>query len=91
MNVKEYKINTDFSASLVEIDGNHEKIKSVEDRIYFILDGEGKFTINDKETAVSKEDLVFISKNTPYNMVGKMKYLLIHSPEFKPENDTSLK
>ena len=87
MKIQEYTINPDFSASLVEIDGNHEKIKSIEDRIYFILEGEGKFIIEGEETAVSREDLVFIPKDTPYNMNGKMKYLLIHTPEFKPDND----
>ena len=43
--------------------------------------------INDKENPVSKNDLIFIQKNTPYNIVGKMKYFLICSPEFNTKDD----
>ena len=59
MKINEYKINSDFSAALIEIDGEHGKIKCIkEDRIYFILEGTGKFIINDKKQTVSKEDII---------------------------------
>ena len=91
MHIKEYKINSDFSGALVEINGNHGTTKCLkEDRIYFIIEGEGKFIINNKENNVSVNDLIFIKKNTPYNIIGKMKYLLICSPEFNPEDDVFL-
>ena len=49
MKIKEYKINPGFSGALIEIKGEHGKIKCLkEDRIYFILEGEGKFIINDE-------------------------------------------
>ena len=88
MVINEYKINADFSAAAIEINGDHGLLKCIgEDRIYFILDGEGKFIINDKESIVSPNDLIFIPKNTPYNVVGKMKYFLVCSPEFNPRDD----
>jgi mannose-6-phosphate isomerase-like protein (cupin superfamily) len=91
MKIQEYLINPNFSATLIEIDGEHKTIKCLkEDRIYFIIEGNGKFIINNKESNVSVNDLIFISKNTPYNIIGKMKYLLIHSPAFKPGHDVSL-
>lgn len=91
MKIKEYKINPNFSAALIEINGNHGKIKCPnEDRIYFIIEGNGKFIINNKEENVSKNDLIFIPKNTPYNIIGKLKYLLICSPEFNPKDDIPL-
>lgn len=91
MKITEYKMSPNFSGVLIEIDGHHGKIKSLkEDRIYFIIEGNGKFIINDKEEAVSDNDSVFIPKNTPYDIIGKLKYFLICSPEFNPKNDISL-
>ena len=51
MKIREYKINSDFSGAVIEINGNHGTIKSLkEDRIYFIIKGTGKFIINNTET-----------------------------------------
>ncbi|NTV40865.1 MAG: cupin domain-containing protein [Candidatus Moranbacteria bacterium] len=91
MIINEYKINSDFSAALIEINGDHGKLKCIgEDRIYFILEGEGKFVIGDEESKVNPNDLIFVPKNTPYNIIGKMKYFLICSPEFNPRDDVFL-
>lgn len=91
MKISEYKINPDFSGTLIEINGIHGKMKCLkEDRIYFIIEGIGKFIINAKEEVVSKNDLVFIPKNTPYDISGKLKYFLICSPEFNPKDDVLL-
>ncbi len=91
MDIKEYKINPDFSGALIEIDGDHGAIKCLkEDRIYFIIEGNGTFIINGKENEVSPDDLIFIPKNTPYNITGKMKFLMICSPEFNPDDDVHL-
>jgi len=88
MNIKEYKINSKFSGALIEINGNHRAIKCLnEDRIYFIIKGRGKFFIDNKETSVSVNDLIFVPKNTPYNIIGKIKYFLVCSPEFKVGDD----
>ena len=92
MRIREYKINSSFSGALIEIDGRHGKIKCLkEDRIYFILSGTGFFCVANKEEKVSKNDLVFVPKNTPYNIKGKLKYFIICSPEFKPEDDVVIK
>ncbi len=91
MKITEYKINKNYSGSLVEIDGKHGKIMSKrDDRIYFILEGKGKFVINEKENKVEKYDLVFVPKNTSYDIQGKMKYFLVCSPEIKPGDDVTL-
>ena len=91
MIIKEYKINPDFSGTMIEIDCDHGKMKCLnEDRIYFILKGAGLFILDDKEHEVSEHDLIFVPKNTPYNIKGKLKYFLICSPEFNPEDDVFL-
>lgn len=91
MKITGYKINPNFSGALIDIDGHHGKIKCPkEDRIYFIIKGNGKFIINNKEENVSDNDLVFIPKDTPYDIIGKLKYFLICSPEFDSRDDISL-
>ena len=88
MKINSYPINKDFSGSLIEIDGNHGLINCpTQNRIYFIIKGTGKFIIEDEEMQVETNDLIFIPKNSKYNIIGKMKYLLICSPEFKPGED----
>ncbi|MCK4634692.1 MAG: hypothetical protein KAT37_02345 [Candidatus Aenigmarchaeota archaeon] len=91
MKINEYKINPDFSGALIEINGDHGELKCLnENRIYFIVEGEGKFVIDGEENAVSGNDLIFIPKNTPYNIIGKLKYFLICSPAFDPKDDVFL-
>lgn len=91
MKIREYNINSDFSGAVIEIDGEHGRLKCLkEDRIYFVIEGEGKFIIDNKEDNVSANDLVFVPKETPYNFFGKMKLLLVCSPEFNPEDDVFL-
>lgn len=92
MIINEYKINPDFSAAYVEINGNHGTLKCLnEDRIYFVIEGEGRFVINGQESSITAQDLIFIPKNTPYNLIGNFRYLLICSPEYNPEDDIFLK
>ena len=91
MTIIPYRINPEFSASLIEIDGIHGPIMCKgEDRIYFILEGEGKFIIDRMEFNVEKDDLVFIPMKTPYDIMGKLKYVLICSPAFDPKDDVWL-
>jgi len=91
MKITEYKINSAFSGALIEINGKHDKIKCLkEGRIYFVVEGGGKFIVDGKGDKVSKNDLIFIPKNTPYDIIGKMKYFLVCSPEFNPKDDISL-
>ena len=91
MIIKEYRFDPKYSGALIEINGKHGKIKCTgEDRIYFVIEGKGKFMINDNTAEVTKNDLIFISKNTPYDITGNLKLFLLCSPEFKAEHDLSL-
>lgn len=91
MKIREYLINKNFSAALIEIDGRHIKMKCLkEDRIYYVVEGEGEFIVKDEINSVKAEDLMFVPMGTPYSFSGKMKILLICSPEFNPEDDVTL-
>jgi mannose-6-phosphate isomerase-like protein (cupin superfamily) len=80
-----------YDAALIGINGNHGKVKALKsDRIYFILSGKGIFEVAGKKLTVSKGDLVFVPKKTPYNIIGKMRFFLVNSPAFNPKEDVNL-
>ena len=88
MNIREYQVNENFSGALIEIHGKHGKMRcKTQDRIYFIVEGEGTFIVADEAYEVYKEDLVFIPKNTIYDIVGDLHFFMVCTPEFKAEED----
>lgn len=70
---------------------NHGKIKStISDRIYYVIEGKGKFIIDGKAIPVKKTDVVIIPKNTPYDYQGKLKVFLVHVPAWNPKGEKLL-
>ena len=90
----QYNTKEDFknaSAFYFEIDGTHGKVKStLNDRVYFIIGGEGEFVIDGKVIPVKKFDVIIVPKNTPYSYKGKLKAFLVHTPAFDPAFDVKL-
>jgi mannose-6-phosphate isomerase-like protein (cupin superfamily) len=78
--------NTDyekFSVAKVKIIGEQKFSSNPNsDLVYFVLEGNGKFLIEDKEFCVKKGDLIFIPKNTKYKDSGKLTLLAVSSPRF---------
>jgi mannose-6-phosphate isomerase-like protein (cupin superfamily) len=88
MQITEYPINTQFSGALIEIDGHHGKMKCLsQDRIYYVVSGEGEFTIKEEAQSVQAKDVLFVPMNTPYNFYGKRTMFLVCSPQFMAEDD----
>lgn len=76
-----------MSVAIIELSGVNKKAKNkVSDTFYYILEGNGVFTIEDKEYEVSKGDLVIIPKNIFYFDSGRMKMLSFLSPRFDAAN-----
>jgi mannose-6-phosphate isomerase-like protein (cupin superfamily) len=72
-----------FSIAKVIIKGKQKKgYDSKSDIAYYVLDGEGKFVLGDKENSVKKGDLIFIPSGTPYKDDGNLTLLAISSPRF---------
>jgi len=60
------------------------------DFIYYILEGEGYFEINDQKERCIKGDLVVIPAGSKFKYIGKFKMLLITTPAFYPEQEETL-
>lgn len=92
-----FNSKTDFknaSAAYFEVTGRHGKIKTKKsDRIYFVIDGHGEFSVGKKVFRVKKNDVVIVPKNTPYDyrtLNGKLKLFLVHTPAFDPKAEVNL-
>lgn len=66
------------SVVYAELDGDHGKVHTNDlERVYYIIDGQGKFIIKNKTTSVKKGDVVTVPAHTNY--------------DYKPINNTTLK
>jgi mannose-6-phosphate isomerase-like protein (cupin superfamily) len=81
-------IEAKFNLVVGKLDGPHGKfINHVSDKGYFILEGDGEVYIGDEITQVSPYDFIFIPPNTPHGIKGNLKFIIITSPVFNPENE----
>jgi mannose-6-phosphate isomerase-like protein (cupin superfamily) len=78
------------SASVIEVDGRHGKGKTtVSDRVFYILEGDGEFTVGDEVFMVGSTDVVVIPKNTIFDYSGKMKLIVVHVPAYDWDYEVS--
>lgn len=72
-----------FSVAKVEIVGEPKLgLDKESDVAYYVLEGKGKFFIEDEEFNVEEGDLIFIPKGTKYKDAGDLKLLAISVPKF---------
>jgi len=60
----------------------YEKETTNYDRLYYILEGELKLTVNGETNALQKGDTCFIAKGTTYEMRGTFEAITVNSPAF---------
>jgi mannose-6-phosphate isomerase-like protein (cupin superfamily) len=81
-----YSTNVNFSrasAAYIEVNGRHGKVMSkVSDKIYLVIDGEGKFIIEGNEFPVGKSDVIIVPRETEYDYEGEMNLFLVYAPAF---------
>lgn len=54
---------------------------------YYILEGEGKMYVGEKEHQVEKGDFVFVPEKTRHALEGDFRALIVTSPPFDPETE----
>ena len=76
-----------LSIAKVQIKGNQDfGLDKKSDIFYYVLNGQGRFFIEDQIIEVKEGDLVYIPKNTRYKDEGNLKLLAISSPRFDSDN-----
>jgi len=78
----------DISISVEDCFKGHDRYhtNTYSKKIYYVIDGEGKFVIDGNIYNVKKEDVVCIPPNTEFVFAGKMRLLLIMNPAFRPQD-----
>jgi len=87
--VKELLVNKMPSITIakIKLSGENEKCRNKQsDTYYYIIEGEGAFTIDGKKFPVKKGNLVCIPKNSTYQDCGNLIMLSIAIPKFNPDN-----
>jgi len=80
-----------LGCGVFRVETRHGLIKNIaSDRIYLVLEGQGRFTVAGEAFDVAKGDVVLVPRNTPYDYEGQLKLFLVHSPANNDEADISL-
>ena len=91
INIDEH--TADISVTWVRIWGHHDRIvNEVSDRVYYIIDGEGRFQVGDGAPIekASAGDFVYIPRNVPYEFDGQMRYIVMNGPAYRTASDKVL-
>jgi mannose-6-phosphate isomerase-like protein (cupin superfamily) len=89
-----YTVKEDFAAadlSLLMVNGRHGRAKSLAcDRFFFIIEGQGTFTIDQQVFEVSGEDLIVVPRETAFDYEGIMKVIEFGTPAFDEAYEVNL-
>lgn len=76
-----------ISVAIITVEGINRKSKNTKsDIFYYVIDGQGEFTIDGKEDEIEKGDLVLVTKNTVFTNTGNMTLLVFASPRYSEED-----
>lgn len=76
--------NPQVSLVIGKAKDHHEITKNTaSDRVYFVL--KGKILVNNK--SAQKGNVIFIPRNTEYDLKGTFEVIIINSPAFDPKYD----
>lgn len=59
--------------------------------VYYVLDGEGTFYLNERATPVKATDVIVLSPMTKIYYMGKMKLLLVTTPAWKEKDEVHVR
>jgi mannose-6-phosphate isomerase-like protein (cupin superfamily) len=68
----------------LETSGCEHKLSTchTSDLYYYIIEGEGEFSVGGEIFSVKATDAILVPKETEYGYSGKMKYILFMTPAF---------
>lgn len=91
MDIKVLSRASDFenaSLALIKVKDKHGETKAMlNDRIYYVIEGNGFFLINGERQEIEKGDVVIVPKASEYDFGGELMVLLVNVPAFKPMQD----
>lgn len=85
--------NKNLEVAFVDVTQGHDNCVVSKDitHIYYILEGKGSFTINDKVQEVGLGTLIEVPPDTEFAYSGNMKLLLVMNPPWYEGHETIIK
>lgn len=85
-------LTTRIQYFLVDTETGHETtiIEHACDFIYYILEGDGYFVINDTKETCKKGDLIVIPPDSKFTYKGKLKMLVTSTPPWSADQEETL-
>ncbi len=71
--------------------GHLEEFRNTSHFIYYVIEGEGVFVINDEQVPIKAGDLVVVPPNTRFYYFGKLELLLTVTPRWHEESETHIR
>lgn len=79
----------DINVAQIEIDGRYPDIGQVTNKkvkeLIFVVEGNGRIVIDNKEDKITEGDAVLILPNQKYSIEGKLKLVISCTPAWSPE------
>ena len=77
-----------ISVAVSHLNGKICNTRNIEsDRVYYFINADAKFKINNEDVNVKDGDVLYIEKNTSYSMEGSFDAVLINTPAFDIKNE----
>ncbi len=77
-----------FDFVVAHLSGDHPTVvNNKSDRVYFILEGSGAVVVSGVTYEVNPFDLIAIRKGEQHTISGELKYIIVTSPPFDPNNE----
>lgn len=74
-----------------EVGHLEEFLENVSTQMWFIIEGNGTFVIDDEKAAVGPKDLIVVPPGKRVHYFGKLKMLLCTTPAFREENEQHIR
>ena len=85
------KNSPNVTCALIITTGSHGRIKNKgSEVIYYVIEGEGEFYLKDSWIPITKDDVIIVPKNTPYDFRAdnsELRLFIVHVPGYNPEDD----
>lgn len=80
-----------LGCGVFRVETRHGRIRNERsDRLYLVLEGQGRFTVDGDGFDVAAGDVVLVPRGTTYDYEGGMRLFLVHAPANRDEADLSL-
>lgn len=76
------EITENISLAINKLDGKLDLLKTVNERVFYFINANVDFIIDEEKVHFETGDVLYLSKNTSYSAMGKFEAVVVNSPAF---------